>query len=178
MTQTQDPTETPTETPADVAGTPWSDYVRSVTLVDNNPDDGQREPLHVSHRVLFNGEPTDVRVLLSGGYSITGGDTGTIVSFLVHPDDCSIGRIDRGPDGTDDPPRFDLPTIGGHKVLTPFPDPAWSTEHLIDPLRTAGTKPGYPAVLQHEWVRVHFYVAEVSCVRAPAEPAEPAEAPQ
>lgn len=165
MTQTETETEAP-PVRTDVSGAPWTDYVRSVTFLDPDPDDGRGEPLHVGSRLLLDGEPTDVRVLLAGGFSITGGDMGTIVSFLVHPEDCHVGRIERDETGE---VTFDLPSIGGRKVLTPFPDPTWSTEHLIDPLRTASAKSGYPANLQYEWMRVHIYVAEASCVRTPPE---------
>jgi hypothetical protein len=140
--------------------TPGAKYIRKITFLDDVPDDAKLHPVHVTARVLFDDEPTEVRVNLSEPWSVAGCDMeATRVSFHVHPEDCRIGRM---VPSEDDPERlvYDPHLIGGRPVLTPKAV-QWETVHLTEPVACEGE-------IVHDWVRVTIFAAEVKALHAPA----------
>lgn len=136
-------------------------YVRVVTFLDPVPRHPHSDVVHVATEIRLDHEPTAVRANLHEPWSITSwGQGATVVSFLVHPADCQIGRRDT--DGTHRPA-----TVGGRRVLSPHGQP-WCTEHTYDPHWVADAS-GEP-VPQWEWVRVYLLVREAHAACAPALP--------
>ena len=106
---------------------PASEWLRDITCLDNEPDDGQRVPVHVTHKFLLNGRVFPAKELMVGRYplNVVAGwsaddqrPDATLVSFVVHDDTVHDPILEtdapgaRGPDGP-------VPKIGPLAVLGP-----------------------------------------------------------
>lgn len=162
--------EPPSKYPAD-------GWVRSIEFVDYAPNLVTDPPVHVTGHVYINGEHADVRSMVTQGWSIidtgerpAGPDTigdhgetikhntisGAVVSFLVHPDDCSFEK--HGEDGE----ILSAARIGGLRCLTPTdPEFRWTTEHFVHPT-TVLSKDRSSTENTWAWVRVYIQVREAA----------------
>lgn len=94
-------------------------FLRSITLLDNAPDTGIDPPVHVTSKLLLNGEQTTVPILGEGwAISVAQGEP-TTVSFYVHESDCNPPII------TEDGTCIDGGHIGGFHFLSPK-DAEWT----------------------------------------------------
>lgn len=101
---------------------PSGDWLRSIEFVDATPEDGERAPVHVTQRVLFNGQDVahigdGVRVSNAHRLSLhtNGPLTGSElqVGIVVHEDDLVVPNYREVAAGAEP----NQPMIGGLRVL-------------------------------------------------------------
>lgn len=137
------------------ASYPASEWLRTVEFVDLDPDDGQTPPVHIATKVLFNGEPTEVRLSNEARAMVHTaralGNSETVVSFVVFEDDVVIPNYREITNGM--PPNE--PKVGGLRVLVP---PLADREHMWAVFKTEQDGPEKGKA----WVRVYVYLTSVA----------------
>lgn len=144
-----------TTTPTTARRETWTgdEAVRTLTFHDFNPPGEDREPIHVTARVLVN-DRWPIRVTDGWALSGTMAD-GTVATVTVHPDDVDLSEYD--------PPHGLTVRLAGLRCL--LPKGVHPVRILLgEPTATPNT-PDNPAAEQvTEWVRISLFVA-VAIVR-------------